>query len=814
VSRATPSSRRSRRRRARALWAAVLGASGLWTIAPAARADSSEQDLVDAQRSLLSVAHEAPLLQNEIEKARGGGLTVEERLANGEILYRTKDYGRAGVVFSEILEKYPDTPSYPDALFLRGETYFDSHEYLSARRDFRELVQHGSEPRYQPYVARALARLVDVAIRVNNLSGLDEVFARMNEVPPTQVDAGLMYAKGKAYYARKEYGNATSAFGAIPDKTPFTHQARYFQALIAVKQARPAATPIGPDQLPPPASSATYKRAIEAFGAVTVLPPDSDEHKHVIDLAWMAIGRLFYEMEQYQQASEAYAKVGRDSPEFDTMLFELAWVYVRLGDVQRAERALEVLSIADPNSQYIGEGTLLRADLLLRAGAFDKALQLYEEVRTEYEPMRAKVEDFIDSTKDLGAYYEKLSDQQMDALATSDQLPPVAIRWAREAEDGPAAFAVIDDVNLCKTLIHQSERLIAKLNALLSASNRVRAFPELLAGETKALALINKITLARVALAHGMDDEESSDVSGEIATVRPARRQLMSVVSGVPVKQSDFDERDRQGTAQWNSVSQELSRRLIEIDTLQATINGLRRMLREDPQRGIARDPASVTRFQAELDANEHQLKLFQELAAELRRQIEVGRAQIGVGDARYQNDAAGRQQFRELLDREVQLAASGQAGAGGQRYAQRVGGVLAEARSEEDALIAAFAQLEVQVAARTTELRAKVDGEAQNIQRYGITLSTYDGEARDIVGHVAERNFRIVRDKLRSIVLRADVGVTEQAWEVREEELDRVHNLQGERAREEQILDEELREVLDDTSDSGSGGSGTGGSK
>jgi hypothetical protein len=518
----------------------------------------------------------------------------------------------------------------------------------------------------------------------------------------------------------------------------------------------------------------------------------------------MAIGRLFYEMEQYQQASEAYAKVGRDSPEFDTMLYELAWVYVRLGDVQRAERALEVLSIADPNSQYMGDGTLLRADLLLRAGAFDKALQLYEQVRTEYDPMLVKVEAFLDATKDVSVYYDKLSNQEMDALAADDALPPIALRWAREAEDGPAAFAVIDDVNQCKTLIRQSQMLIEKVNALLGASNRVRAFPELLAGETKALGLINLITRARNDLARGLDDEESSDVNGEIATVRAQRRQLMGVVTSVPASQADFDERDRLGTMQWNTVSQELTRRGFEVDSLNATVNGLRRMLREDAQRGVARDPAAVKRFQAELDANEHELKLFQQEVVELRRQIEVGRAEIGLGDARYQNDAIARMQFRDLLDREVQLASAGQAGGGGQRFAERIAPVLAQARSEEDQLTAAFQQLEAQVAVRAGELKGKIDTEASNIRGYRATLDTYDGEAHDLVGHVAERNFKLVRDKLRNIVLRADVGITEQAWEVREEELERVHNLQSERSREEQLLDEELREVLDDTSDSG----------
>jgi len=58
------------------------------------------------------------------------------------------------------------------------------------------------------------------------------------------------------------------------------------------------------------------------------------------------------------EATEAYNHVARTSPEFGTMLYELASVYVRLGDVQRAQRALEVLAIADPDSADIAEGTL------------------------------------------------------------------------------------------------------------------------------------------------------------------------------------------------------------------------------------------------------------------------------------------------------------------------------------------------------------------------------------------------------------------------------------------------------------------------
>lgn len=768
------------------------------TYVGSARAADADGDASMAQTEVSSVDRDSSSVQAAVERARAQRYSVEQRLANGELLYRTKDYARASVLFSEILEEFPDTPSYPDALWLRGETFFATKEYLSARRDYRQIVERGREPRFSPYYGKALARLVDVSLRLNDIKGLDEVFAKINEVPPAQVDAALNYAKGKAYYFKGDYQTATSALQSVPPTARHAHQARYFQGLVAIKQAsggRPASADGSQRAVPP-----NYKQAIETFKSVTDLPPDSDEHKHVIDLAWMAMGRLHYEMENYTSASEAYSKVGRDSPEFGTMLYELAWVYVRLGDVQRAERALEVLQIADPSSPLVGDGTLLRADLLLRAGAFDKSLQLYTGVRDEFDPMRAKVEAFIDSTQDPAVYYQKLSQQQLDLLDPQEQLPPLAIRWAREAEDGPMAFAVIDDVNQCKSLIRQSYQLIEKLNVILNATSRVRAFPELLAGEERALSLLNRLSKVRYQLAKGLDDEEPRELSGEMATARDQRRQAMGIIKDLPVSSGEFAARDLAGLKQWNHVSQELTRRTVEIDNLQATVNGLRRMLKEDAQRGVTRDPATLQRFQNELVDNERVLKESRDKVVELRRAIEIGRVQIGIGDSRYQADAAARVQFRDALEREVQLAATGAAGSSAQKYAGRVQPALQQARAVEDRLIATFAQLEQQVSVKIAEVQAKVEAERVKIDGYNMQLATLDAEAKDLVGQVAKRNFVFVRDRLRSIVLRADVGITEQAWEVREEELERVHNLQTERAREEQLLDEELREVLDDS--------------
>ncbi len=764
----------------------------------------SDDNIAKAQQEVSAITRDAASVDAAVQKAKSEERSPEARVTNGELLFRMKDYDRALVVLSEVIEGYPETPSMVDAYYWRGETFYAAKDYLAARRDYRALVKRGNEPRFQPYVAKALVRLVDVSFRTGDVASLDEVFANLNLVPPAQVDAALTYAKGKAYFAKKDFSNAQAQFQNVPANTPYTHQARYFQGLIVMKQVQASA--------PTPPAKVSYKAAIDAFKIVTDLTPDTDEHRHVIDLAWMAIGRMAYEQEQFQLAREAYSKVGRESPEFDTMLYELAWVYVRLGDVQRAERALEVLSIADPDSTYLADGTLLRADLLLRAGAFDKALELYTTVRTQYDPIRQKVEDFLNSTSDVAVYYEKLSAHQLDILDANAELPPVAIRWASEMEDGPLAFAVIKDVKQCKTLIKDSEILIEKLNALIGASNRVRAFPELLAGEELALGLINRLSKARLEIAKGLDNEEPGSMSGDIASVHDQRKKLEGDITGLPTTASDFAMRDQQGKQQWNTVSQELSRNMLETDQLQAVINGLRRIIKDGPAQGVTRDPDSIRRFNAEIDENERLLKQYREAGALLRRQIEVGRAQIGLGDGRYQIDAQNRATYRDVLDREVQLAQGGAGGRDAGAFAGKVTGILGQVRAQEDALTAAFLKLEQQVAGRIGDLQKKVDTEAANIQNYKGQLDKLDDEAKDLVGHVAQRNFGLVRDKLKNIVLRADVGITEQAWEVREEELDRVRNLQTERSRQEQLLDEELKEVLDDSGDqqtqSGSGGS------
>ena len=112
----------------------------------AAWADSDEHAR-SAGSELVNVDREIGTVQAAVEKAKGEQMTVEERLSNGELLYRTKDYRRAMNVFSEILEKYPEHAELPGrALAPRRDLLRGARVPRPPAATTARLVDRGTDP--------------------------------------------------------------------------------------------------------------------------------------------------------------------------------------------------------------------------------------------------------------------------------------------------------------------------------------------------------------------------------------------------------------------------------------------------------------------------------------------------------------------------------------------------------------------------------------------------------------------------------------------------------------------------------------------
>ncbi|MFO0550407.1 MAG: tetratricopeptide repeat protein [Polyangiaceae bacterium] len=766
------------------------------SVAQPAHAVESQEALAQASQQVAAVNANIGSIKQSVARAKGSR-TPEQQIADAVLLMGSRDYDRAANVLNQVIEKYPDHPTaYPDALALLGEVYFRSNQLWSARRVFQKITSNSGDAKYQPYLSKALARLVDIAMRKRDEGLLGEVLASIDQAPPSATTL-LAYARGKALLAKKDYAAAKTALSGIDDKSEYSHQAKYLLGLISVKESTPPPVKVEDGEEPPPAPKERYAAAIDLFTKVTQLPPDTDAHRQVIDQAWLAIGRLLYETNQLTQAIQAYNKIDRASGEFGTMLYELAWVYVKLGDADRALRALEVLAVADPKGQNIADGTLLRGDLMLRAGKFDKALSTYEGFKTTYDPMREKVEAFLASTSDPGAYYDRLTKKEFETLdATS--LPPVALEWAREAEDGEAAFGIVDDIGECRELLAQANDMVERLTAVLNSPARVRAFPELKTGLENALGGLNKTALARSTLVAGLEDIDDSAGSGELATVRAERRELEARLKKLPTTDADFSTREVEAERQWNTVSQAVQRLELQVNQNMAIINGLRRVIDEGSSLGVVRDPQAVAAWEAQIRQEEAELNVYRQQIEELRKLIRQGRVTAGFGDQRFIEDEQVRDRYRELVRREMELvAASG--GKDAAAYANQALAVVKQADDADASINGIKSEIDSEVEYKTQGVVNEVATETKNLVEYQLRLEELDGQARVLVGEVVMRNFGFVRDRLKSMVLRADVGITQEAWEVREDQITRVRTLTRERALQERMLRDELNEVLDD---------------
>jgi predicted nucleic acid-binding Zn-ribbon protein len=155
----------------------------------------------------------------------------------------------------------------------------------------------------------------------------------------------------------------------------------------------------------------------------------------------------------------------------------------------------------------------------------------------------------------------------------------------------------------------------------------VKAFPELQSALEKVLAPLNQLSHARRILALGMDDVAGRAVGSGVTTPRAARRALMSRVGQMPASEGDFQRREESGKRQWDQLSQALQRLQLQADSLQALVNGLKRVVEEPRELGLSLDPATLSRYRAEIEANERAVAALHGRIASTARRWSPGRS-------------------------------------------------------------------------------------------------------------------------------------------------------------------------------------------
>ncbi len=718
---------------------------------------------------------------------------VEERLTDGQLFYQLQDYVRASIILTDVVDNYPQHRAMPDALFLLGESLYSAGDYLGARTRFRQLISRAEESAFRPYAARSLGRLIEIAIKTRDFDGVEDYFEKLSRLPPQEVEAATTYFRAKYLYNKavptedvtrgdsdlktttidtQALDSARLAFEAVAESSPYFPQARYFVGVILTLQRQ-------------------FPQAVEAFRRVLRAQATTPEHAQVIELAQLAMGRLFYETDQLDQAVEAYQSVPRTSKWFDAALYEIAWVYIRMGDSTRAERALEVLQIAAPESRYLADGSLLRGNLLLRNGNLEEAALVFKATVDKYGPVRQQLDQLIAEHADTKGYFRSLVRENMEVFDANSILPPEAVRFATEEAEMQRALSVLSDLSQARGLVKDTSDLIRRLDGAIRSPNAVNVFVDLRRQRQRTTAVRNRATALRRTLL-AMEEKRAPASSGELAEIRAERHKLEASLADAPKNPEDFEKRDNDMLAGFKGLTRDISKLEVEILGMEARVVATDRFLVDTQD--ARTNSEGIAAMQNELVAQRGAISDYQKQIQELKFQLESGRLQVGVGDARYERDAEARTRYNALVDRERALLAS-QDRAG----SPQVESMFRRMSAVESSLAKRDAEIDRVLAERAAEINQVLAAETTNVEGYKTQLAELETEAEDVIGGVTYASFVAVRARFYDLVLRADVGTIDVSWADREEHRMRVEILTRGRAREIRALDDEFQEIMDE---------------
>jgi tetratricopeptide (TPR) repeat protein len=764
---------------------AVLVTAGSITVAVTgstagvARADDLEAKLTayEAEAQKLGIDLPRP---NQISGAAG-----QRRLVDAEVAYSLGDYDGAALTLFELANR-PGADQ-ETARFYLAEALFEKGDRGAARGYYEQVVAGGSvaSKYYQP----ALERLIEIAIVQKDDTNLERTLAALDQISPGLRRPSVPYVRGKLAYAQGKHDEAIAFFQDVPKGSEYEMQASYYLAT----------TYVGKKDL---------QRATDLFTDLIGKKPRTANDRRIVELSQLALGRLYYERDQPSKSIDSYLLVDRHSELFPDALYEVAWVYVKGKQYDKALRALELLSRSDPSSTKTPTVRILEGNLRIRkaqmvrgaqiqgtldspqaddpAVEYDRAVKDFTETHDAYLPSYLALAQMVDSKADPAQYLAQIAGRSEHVFQTVAPIPEAAVQYLRDEPEVQRVVAVETDLGEITANLAQTEATIARLEGVLAAADKTVVYPEL-AGRRARIAVIRdelvrlRNVLAEQKLAQGGG-------SGELAQLSATRKQLFAAYAAMPSADRAAADNLAQHQAQYDAIERTMAEAEDALGQAQAVAVALRKYASDTPELPAAQKQSAG----AELDSATREALAIEGELTTARKDLQLGRDLAGVGDPATAEAREAREKLEAAVDAEYRVLVASSVPGG-----------------QANQLIDRAARLAGQLAATDRQIEAVVDqglreartmlGQAQaELAACKAELGDGEAEARAIGGGVLAASEAAVKAKLYDIVVRTDVGNVDVAWSQKEDTDDDLKRLNLSRQRELKQLKDEFKDILD----------------
>lgn len=761
-----------------------LAAAGSLLLALALSGGASAQSIGD-------VAKASGQLDARVQLLRSQYVTVAEfrtqndavtKIADAQLRYRISDWDAASILLAQVVDepRYASSAGLRDAKFMLADSLFYLRNFDLAKRHFRDLVA----AKDQNYALKSARRLLEMAYIDGDYSDLDAMFSEFAREDIGNFGPDIAYMRGKAQYGQGNYDAALASFAGVAPDGILGARAAYFAAVTRARLGQFDASRQG------------FEALIEQLAK-----KKGDAERELLNLARLGRARIFYEQKQFGVAIDAYAEVDADSPQYKASLYEQAWCFQREGrsrDAILSLQRLQIFATNDPELRYyLPEAGLLIGDFQLREARYQEATASFARVIRTERPDIAGVEQILDSQSDPAAFL-KLLVSQVDGRF---ELPAFAQPFFVQDRQLKRALAVSNDIALAASNVAESELALAELDTGINSRSRVNIFPELRDGWARGIELemdalqllIGSIDAERNALQGVIPAEAAIELDG----IRADRASLETSYRSQPRSFAEMTQRQEVSVKQIRALSVEIFAIKQDVDASIREVKELRDTIADNQRLGRI-SPTLAERQRQSLDESGAELSRRLDAAASLQRAIAARSVEVGVADDVSASERQLRVRFRELLAREAAILSKFRRLAPGEdQLFREVDTVRANVDASQSALDTYFKDIQQAVDTKIADLRLVLSEEQARLAATRASLEKLRSDGATLTGSVAQAAFGRVRDRLSGIMMRANIGILDVAWQQKEELTKEIGDLVRKRQDALNIIDADFEEIL-----------------
>ncbi len=317
------------------------------------------------------------------------------------------DYTRARDKSQKIIDKYPTSGWYDDALFVNGVSHYYLGDYNRAERRFREIMANYAE---SPYVRDARLYLAKSKLKQKDMAEARVLFERLfAESREKDVKAEAAMALGEFYFENREYEKATEYFVSIVDSLGDGLMQKKSQLYIA-------------DAL---FARFKYRSAMDAYLKVFDFNPTTEEKFRINYQA----GRCSYMLNDVEGGMAYFNKLAVDEFYYDSLgsiKLQIARGYELDNDLVLAEETYRQIAEEFPNK---ASGVIANYNLGL---IYQYDYEDYEAAKGFYDKAKQRIggevlyQDALQRSTNIGKLEEYRIQEELDTAATPDEIDSAA----------------------------------------------------------------------------------------------------------------------------------------------------------------------------------------------------------------------------------------------------------------------------------------------------------------------------------------------------------------------------------------------------